>query len=50
MPGATFEYPCQLHVGKPGPFEVEFQVHVFDPDLRAIKLGVHGVGVAGEGR
>ncbi len=48
--GQTVEYPCELTVHKPGPFESEMVLFLEDNGIREVTLTVRGVGVAPEGK
>lgn len=48
--GGTVEYPCELTVKGPGPFEAEIVLFLEDNGIREVTLTVRGVGVAPEGK
>ncbi len=50
LAGQTAEYPCELTVHKPGPFESEMVLFLEDNGIREVTLTVRGVGVAAGGK
>lgn len=48
--GESVEYPCELSIKHPGPFEAEITLFLEDNGIREVTLSVKGVAVAAEGQ
>ncbi|MBX9580459.1 MAG: hypothetical protein K2X87_09135 [Gemmataceae bacterium] len=44
--GGTLEYPCELTVRRPGPFQVEMTVLLEDNGIRPVVLTARGQGIS----
>lgn len=44
--GGTFRYECDVHVKRPGPFDLEIHVYIDDNGVRTVPLSVRGTAVS----